>query len=132
LSRTPSIETTARLLTSVWDRHADRDLLADTDAAGVDGLAVAPHVDLGSAGDAAGTLIFDPVGDGLRLSDDAEARRGDQHDTAVAFVLVAGDQRMHRRGEAERRHLVRHIVHAAVGDHDGAGDAVVRHVRESG
>ena len=40
----------------------------------------------------------------------------DQHDAAVALVLVAGDQRMHRRGEAERGGVGRHVVHAPVGD----------------
>ena len=44
----------------------------------------------------------------------------------------AGDQRMHRRGEAERRGLGRHVVDAAVGEHDRAGDAVGRHVGERG
>ena len=39
---------------------------------------------------------------------------------------------MHRRGKAERRGLGRHVVHAPVGDEDGAGDAVVRHVGERG
>ena len=37
---------------------------------------------------------------------------------------------MHRRGEAERGGIGRHVVHAAVGDQDGAGDAVRRHVGE--
>ena len=68
--------------------------------------------------------------DGLRLADDAEARRRDQHDAAVALVRPAGDQRMHRRREAERGGLGRHVVHAAVGDEDRAGDAVGRHVGE--
>ena len=77
-------------------------------------------------------LVLDPEGDGLRLPDDAEARRRDQHDAAVALVRAAGDQRMHRRREAERRGLGRHVVHAPVGDHDGAGDAVGRHVGERG
>ena len=42
--------------------------------------------------------------------------------------LVAGDQRVQRRGKAERGRVGRHVVHAAVGDQDGAGDAVGRHV----
>ena len=54
----------------------------------------------------------------------------DQHHAAVALVRLPGDQRMHRRGEAERRGLGRHVVHAAVGDQDRAGDAVGRHVGE--
>ena len=147
LSRTPSIETTARLLTGVssfssgaasistmfWpgmrDRHVDVDLLADAHAAGVDASRrrAAPR----PAPCRASALVLDAVGDGLRLPDDAEARRRDQHDAAVALVLVAGDQRVHRRGEAERGGVGRHVVHAAVGDHDGAGDAVVRHVGQA-
>ena len=75
-------------------------------------------------------LILDAEGDGLRLPDNAEARRGHQHDAAVALVLVAGDQPMHRRGKAERRGLGRHVVHAPVGDEDGARHAVVRNVGE--
>ena len=73
-------------------------------------------------------MILDPVGDGLRLADDAEARRGNQRNAAVALVLFAGDQRVNRRGEAERAGVGRHVVDAAVGDHDDAGDAVGRHV----
>ena len=45
-------------------------------------------------------------------------------------LRASGDQRVHRRGEAERRGLGRHVVHAAVGDQDRAGDAVGRHVGE--
>ena len=66
----------------------------------VDHVAVAAHRHFGGAG--VGALILDPIGDGLRLADDAEARRGDERDAAVAFVRVAGDQRVNRRGKAER------------------------------
>ena len=64
------------------------------------------------------------------LSDDAEARRGDQLDAAVALARPPGDQRMHRRREAELRGFGRHVMHAAVGDEDRAGDAIRRHVGE--
>ena len=37
---------------------------------------------------------------------------------------------MHRRVEAERRDFRRHVMHAAVGEQDRAGDAVGRHVGE--
>jgi len=37
-----------------------------------------------------------------------------------------------RRREAERADVGRHVVHAAVGDHEGAGDALGRHVGEPG
>ena len=73
-------------------------------------------------------MILDLEGDGLRLSDDAEARRIDQHHAAVALVGMTGDQRMHRRGEAEPGEVGRHVVDAPVGDQDGAGNAVRRHV----
>ena len=77
-----------------------------------------------------GALILDLVGDGLRLANDAEARRGDQRDAAIALVLVTGDERMNGCGKAERAGVRGHIVHAAVGDHDGAGDAIGGHVGE--
>ncbi len=52
----------------------------------VDHFAVAAHRDLGAlAGDA---LVVEPVGDGLRLADDAEARRRRDRDAAVALVLA--------------------------------------------
>ena len=54
----------------------------------------------------------------------------DDRDAAVALVLAAGDQRMHRRLEAERGGVGRDVVHAAVGDQERAGDAVDRHVRQ--
>ena len=41
-----------------------------------------------SAGVAARALVLDAIDDGLRLADDAEARRGDQHDAAVALVAA--------------------------------------------
>ena len=43
---------------------------------------------------------------------------------------MAGDQPVHRRREAEPGDVGRQVVDAAVGDHDGAGDAVLRHVGE--
>ncbi len=113
-------------------RHIDIDRhgLAAQHGALVDGLPVTAHHDLRAlAGDA---LIVEPVGDLLRLADDAEAWRGDDGDAAVALVLAAGDQRMHRRAEAERRHIRRNVVHTPVGDQEGAGDAVGRHVRQRG
>ena len=53
-------------------------------------------------------------------------------DAAVAFVLGAGDQRMQRCGEAKRRGVRRHVMHAAVGQEDGAGHPVGRHIGERG
>ncbi len=103
-------------------------LVPDAHGAAVDRLAVAAHRHLRRAGRYA--LILDPEGDGLRLTDDAEPRGGHQHDTAVALVLVAGDQPMHRRGKAERGGLARHVVHAPVGDEEDAGDAIMGNVGE--
>ena len=71
------------------------------DGAALEHLAVAAHRDRGRC--RARALILDPERDRLLLADDAEARRGDQHDAAVALVRAAGDQRMHGRREAERR-----------------------------
>src|SRR5487761_2174856 len=82
------------------DRHLYLDVGADVDEALFQYFAVAPHRDLGRAGAAA--LVLDAEADGLRLVDDAEARRLREHHAAVDFVLVAGDQRMQRRGKAER------------------------------
>ena len=146
LSRTPSIDTTARLLTGgqfVLERRGfdlddvrpgvrDRDLRVDG-AAGRDGAAV-QHLAVAADGDLGGrrprALVLDAIDDGLRLADDAEARRRHQHDAAVALVAGAGDERMDRRVEAQRRDFGRDVMHAAVGEHDGAGDAVGRHVGE--
>ena len=110
------------------DRNLDLLRDADRNSALVDYVAVAAHRHFGGAGVRA--LILDPVSDGLRLADDAEARRGNQRNAAVAFVRVPGDQRVDRRGKAERGGVGGHIVDAAVGDHDDAGDAIGRHVGE--
>ena len=77
-----------------------------------------------------GALILDAVGDGLRLPDDAETRRGDQRDAAVTLVLAAGDERVNGRGETERAGVGRYVVDPPVGDHDRTGDAIGRHVGE--
>ena len=41
--------------------------------------------------------------DALRLVQDGEARRAVEHDAAVVLALLAGDERVDRRIEAERR-----------------------------
>ena len=108
----------------------DRDLRIDgaagRDASAVQDLAVAADGDLGGRRPYA--LVLDAIDHRLRLADDAEARRRHQHDAAVALVARAGDERMDRSVEAQRRHLRRHVVDAAVGEQDGAGDAVGWHV----
>jgi len=67
----------------------------------VDHLAVAAHGDFCALGGRA--LIVQPVGDGLALSDNAEARRRGNRNAAVAFVLAPGDQRVNRRGKSKCR-----------------------------
>ena len=116
------------VLAAVRDRNIDILRYADRNGAGFDDVAVAAHGHRGAG--FLGALVLDLIRNGLRLADDAEARRGDQRDAAVALVLVAGDERMKGRGEAERAGILRHVVDAAVGDHDDAGDAVGRHVGE--
>src|SRR6266566_3506297 len=127
LSRTPSMETTARLLTPVSSPSRGEASISTM---------FAPAWGIGTV-----MLTFPPTRT-LRLSitspsrravtcaDTAEARSGHEHDAAVALVLVAGDQPVHGRGKAERRDLARHVVHASVGDEDGAGHAVLGNVGE--
>ena len=64
--------------------------------------------------------------DGAGLADDAELRRVEDLDAAVELVGPAGQQRVHRRVEAEPAGRLRHVVDLAVGDHDDAGEAVGR------
>ena len=64
-------------------------------------LAVAAHGELRRL--AAFRAVEHAGGDRLVLADDAEARRLDEFDPPVALALVAGDQHMQRRVEAERR-----------------------------
>ena len=116
------------VLPGMRDRHAHLDVGADVHEALFQHFAVAPHGNFGGAG--LGAMVLDAESDGLRLPDDAEARRLREHHAAIDLVLVAGDQRMQRRGETERGDVGRHVMHAAVGDQDRAGDAVGRHVGE--
>ena len=116
------------VLAGMLDVDIDIDGLAAHHGALVDHVAVAAHHDPGAL--AADALVVEPVGDGLRLSDDAEARRGDNRDAAVAFVLAPGDQGMHRGLESERGGIGGNVVHPAVGDQEGAGDAIDRNVRQ--
>src|SRR6266446_2945872 len=68
----------------------DRDLRVDgvarRDAAALQHLAVAADGDLGGRGPRA--LVLDAIDDGLRLANDAEARRRHQHHAAVAVCLT--------------------------------------------
>src|SRR5262249_46567998 len=93
-----------------------------------DRLAIAPDGDPSRLGSRA--LILDPERDRLRLPDDAEARRGYQGHTAVAFVPPPSDQRMHWRAEAQRGDFRRHVMHAPIGDEYRARDPVRRNIGE--
>ena len=64
------------------------------------------------------------------LPDNAEAGRRDEHHSAVAFTRMPGDERMHGGGKSERARVCRHVVHAAVGQKDRAGDLLRRHIGE--
>ena len=85
---------------------------------------------LTSARSGADAFVLDPERDRLRLADDAEARCGDDHDTAVALVGDAADEGVNGRGESERAGVGGHVVNPAVGDEDRARHAVRRHVGE--
>ena len=106
--------------------HRDAHEVAGAHVARLQQFAVAADGELRRTGRRA--LILDAQHDGLLLADDAEARRGDQLNAPVALARASGDQRVHRRVEAKLRGFRRHVMHAPVGDHDGAGDAVRRHV----
>jgi hypothetical protein len=118
------------VLSGVRDRDLRVDGSAGRDGAAVEHFTVAPDGNLGRC--RRGALVLDAIDDGLRLADDAEARRRHQHHAAVAFVAGAGDKRMDRRADAQRRDLGRDIVHASVGEHDCARHAVGRHVGQHG
>src|ERR1700748_405720 len=110
------------------DVDVDAGSLAARERAFADGLAVAADGDLGAlAGDA---LVVETIGDGLGLPDDAEARRGGNRDAAIALVLVAGDQRMRRRLEAERAGVGGNVMHPSVGDQESVRDAVDGNARQ--
>ena len=99
---------------------------SDPNAAGLQDITVTPHSNYRSRFAAA--LIVDLVSDGLRLTDNPEARRGDEPDPAVAFILAPGDEGVNRSGKAKRARVRGHVMHAAVRNHDGAGDAIGRYV----
>ena len=65
-----------------------------------DRLAVAPDRDDRRLAGVVG--VEDAGDDRLVLADDAEARRFDEFDAAVALALMAGDQHVQRGVEAER------------------------------
>ena len=82
------------------------------------------------AGSPSSAGVEDAGDDRLVLADDAEARRLDELDAAIALALVAGD-RAHaaaRRSRARRRSG--NVVGEPVGDDDRAADALGRRVAE--
>ena len=121
-------------LDDVWAGMRDLDLRAHGRAglhgALVDDFAVAADGDLSRSCANAG--ILDLVDDGLLLVDDSEARRGDQGNAAITFVRAAGNQRVQRRGKAKGGSIRRHVMDAAIGEHDCASNAIRRHVGQRG
>ena len=116
------------IVAGVIDRRGYFEPFADARLHRGDRLAVAAHGDFGRL---AMIVAVEHAGDdGLALADDAEARRFNQLDAPVALALVAGDQHMQRRLEAERRGVGGSVVGNAVGDEDRAGHALGRRVGE--
>jgi hypothetical protein len=111
-------------------RNGDGDALRspNRDAARFNQVAVASDGDLRGAFAAA--LVLHPICDRLRLTDNAEARRRDQRNAAVAFIRMTGDQRLHRRGKTQRCRVGGHVVDPAIGDHDDAGEPIGRDIGE--
>src|ERR1700753_4059800 len=126
LSRTPSMEITARLLTRVSSLSSGEASIS-TMFGPACLMSMSPLTVCALSGAA---LVVEPVGDGLGLADNAESRRGGNRDAAVALVLLSCDQRMYRGGEAQCGRIVGDIVDPAVGDQEGAGDAVGGNVRK--
>ena len=116
------------VLAGVVDRDRDVEPLADAGVVARERLAVALDRDRRRL--AVVVAVEHAHADGLALADDAEARRLDQFEPPVALALVAGDERVQRRVEAERVDLGGDVVDDAVGDEDGAADALGRHVGE--
>src|SRR5262249_8467812 len=112
----------------MWDRHIDFDVGAQGNHTLFQDLAIASHCDFG--GTELGSLIIYPKADGLRLTDDAEARRQSKHDPTVDFVVVARNQRMQGGGKSQRGRVGGDIMNTAVGDQDGTGDTIGRYVGE--
>ena len=86
------------------------------------------HHDFGAV--TSDALVIEPVGDGLRLSDDAETGSGGNRNASVAFVLATGDQRMQRSLKAKRRGVRGNVVNPSVGDQERAGDPIDWNVRQ--
>jgi hypothetical protein len=106
--------------------HGDALRSPDRNITCFDDVAVAPNGYLRGAFVCA--LVLDAICDRLRLTDNTEARRRDQGDAAVAFVRMTGDEGVHGRGKTQCASISRHIMHAAIGDHDDAGKTIGRDI----
>ena len=104
----------------------DADLLAAAHGALGEHIAVAANYDARAL--AGHALIVETIGDILGLAHNTETRRGDDGDAAVALIAAAGDQRMHRRVEADRGRIGGNVMHAPISDQECAGDAIRRHI----
>ncbi len=82
-----------------------------------------------SADAAAAVIIVHPQGDVGLLTHDGVARRAQHGELAVALIMLAHDQRLHRRGQGRLAGGWR-VMDFAVGDRDGARDAIRRYVRQ--
>src|ERR1700684_2438418 len=111
LSRTPSMATTARLLTAV--------------SSPVSGEASISTRFWPACGIAISARCGTPTRT-LRVSMTSPSRR--TVTAAVGFVLAPGDEGVNWSGKAEGARVGGYVVYAAVGNHDGAGDAIGRHV----
>ena len=109
------------------DRHADTDARAGAHVAALDHFAVAAHGDLRRRRRAA---PWSSTRKAMVCDCPTMPKRGAVVSTTrrSRSFASAGDQRMQRRRKAERGGVRGHVMNAAVGDEDRAGDAIRRHV----
>ena len=112
------------------DRRRDPEGLSDRGADRGERLPVAAH---GQRRRLARTAAVDHAqGDRLVLADDAEARRLDELDAAVALFRMPCDEDMQRRVETQRADRGGNVVRDSVGDDDRPADAFGRRVAQRG
>ena len=78
--------------------------------------------------------ILDPHGQRRLLADQPEARRVRDREPAVVFVPVSREQHVQRRAKLAGRcfrRRARYVMHLPIGDHDDAGQALVRHIGQA-
>ena len=112
--------------------EVDGDLLVDADRqiARLLRLAVLYDRHLGGGADGALRLVVDAHGHGHVAVDQAVGGRLGDGEAAIDLVGGAGQQQVHGCFEAEIPEAGGNVVHLAVADEDGAGDAARRHVAE--